>query len=77
MPKRSAAPDPMSRAVFANLRTDRVARATAAHRELLHAARAVLDRLETMTTEQFSRGEDRPDRERLRAAVDRSNADAL
>jgi hypothetical protein len=79
MPKRSdaaQAADRVARAVFVRVRTDRVARVVSAHSHA-RAARAMLECLDTITTEDFARGGDKRDRERLRAAVDRSNADAL
>ena len=56
---------------------DRVARATAAHRELLYAARSMVDLLDRISGGEFGRGAADEAHERLRAAVDRSNADAL
>ena len=39
--------------------------------ELLRAAKATLDKLDNITTEEFSRGGEREEREALRAAVER------
>lgn len=38
--------------------------------EVVRLARALLERLDNMTTEQFSRGEERIEREALRRALD-------
>lgn len=37
--------------------------------EMIAAARALLERLDTITTEEFARGGEREERERLRAAL--------
>jgi len=56
--------------------TDLYDRIEAQNADLLAAAEALLDRLDTMTTEEFRHGGEREQRESLRAEVQKSKLEA-